>query len=198
MKNKNYKLDIGNIYSTFILNEITNSNYSDLNSDKDTEYDNPLAADYEMSIEKMNEKFPWIENLTNSKNLMNNALYDADTDTLSYSVAFMADYVGKSKAINIAQQVFPKLKKGMDFYTHGSNFEKLTKSTKIMMDAIGEKLRSYGVSIENVQTGYWDLVLTIKNASSESPNKLINAFELFYKAVAYLNNEDPDEYSEEI
>lgn len=190
MKNKNYKTDIGNIYSTFILNEITNSN--------DSEYNNPLASDYEMSIKKMNEKFPWIENLTNSKNLMNNALYDAEDDTLSYSVAFMPDYVGKSKAIKIAQQVFPKIKKGMDFYTHGSDFEKLVKSNKIMMDAIGEKLRSYGVSIENVQTGYWDLVLTVKNASSESPNKLINAFEVFYKAVTYLNNEDPDEDPEDI
>lgn len=177
MKSKNYKTEIGNIYSMFILNEVNNSNNSDWDS----------------SIEKMNEKFPWIENLTNSKDLMNNALYDVDTDTLSYSVTFMPDHVEKSKVIKIAQQVFPKIKKGMDFYTHGSNLENLTKSTNVMMNAIGEQLGSYDVSIENVDTGYWDLVLTIENASSESPNKVIKAFEVFYKAVAYLNNEDPDE-----
>ena len=180
MKSNSYKIDISNIYSMFILNEMNNDNNSPI-------------SDYEISIEQMNERFPWIENFIKSKNLMNNALYDEDTDTLSYSVVFMPDYVEKSKAINIARRVFPKLKKGMDFHTHGSNFENLTRSKEIMTDAIGETLKSYGVSIENVYTGYWDLVLTIENASSESPNKVIKAFEVFYKAVAYLNNEDPEE-----
>ncbi len=198
MKKNNYKIDIGEIYSTFILNEITDINNSDWDSNENETYVNPLAAEYQMSIKKMNENFPWIENLTKNKNLMNNALYDVDTDTLSYSVAFMPDYVQKSKAIKIAQQVFPKIKKGMDFYTHGSNLENLYKSIKKMMDAVGEELKSYDVSIENVQTGYWDLVLTVKNASSESPNKLINAFEMFYKSVSYLNNEDPDEYPDDM
>jgi hypothetical protein len=154
-------------------------------------------TEYEKNQRLMSKKFPWIANLMADNDLMSNFVYDAKSDTLVYSVAFMPDYVKKHKAIEIAKQVFPRLKEGMDFYSH--------KKTAIFINnvkfyniarAIGDELKSYDVSIDNVQTGYWDLVLTIHKASSEPPNKLIKASDLFYKSVEYLSGEEPEELDE--
>lgn len=153
----------------------------------------------------MHEKFPWVEKMEEKNSqILSSIIYYPEKDNLVYSVAFLPDYVKKKDAIEFAQTVFPRLKMGMDYFSRGDEWEKKDsieiehkdKKFKIDTDRIkyilGDELKSYDVSLENVETGYWDLAMSVENATQESPNKLINAFDLFYKAVKYLDDESED------
>lgn len=144
---------------------------------------------YEKSERIKNTKFPWVKEMEDKNDdIMNNIIYLEDSDELRYSIALLPDYVEKTDAIEFAQKIYPNVKKGMDYKDATVGGLKSYEFSRIK-EIIGEELKSYDISLENVQTGYWDLVLTVENASEEAPNKLIRAFDLFYKGVEYLFGE---------
>lgn len=152
--------------------------------------------DREMRVR--DKKFPWCKKMEENNDIMSNIMYSEKDDELVYSIAFLPDYVYKKpEAIAIAMQVFPKLKRGYDRLSYNQdtidmidvNTGETVEKFKNLAHMIGDKLASYDVSLSNSSTGYWDLDMTVKNASNESPNKLINSFNLFYKAVEYLAGE---------
>jgi hypothetical protein len=135
-----------------------------------------------------NEKFPWAEEMEEkNSDTLNSIVYIPEEDKLSYSIAFLPDFVKKKDAIEFAKRIFPDIKKGMDFYTKDP-----TGKGHPVKEILGDELKDYDIAIDNVDTGYWDLSMSIKNASNESPNKLISAFNAFYKAVEYLKGEEDE------
>jgi len=139
----------------------------------------------------MHEKFPWVKKMEEKNSqILGSIIYFSEDDHLCYSIVFLPDYVKKEDAIKFALTIFPKLQMGMDFYSKPNDLiEAIPDLTSIQK---GDELKSYNISLSNVQTGYWDLEINVKNATQESPNKLINAFNLFYKAVKYLHGESQD------
>lgn len=160
-----------------------------------------MKSSYTEGIRLLKKKFPWAKKIEENADLMCNFNYYPEDDTLTFSVAYMEDHVSKKEAIETAKQVFPKLKQGMDYHSYSKdktrntliipnkdpeNYPPQSMQVGNVMYILGEKIKSYDVSIDNVQTGFWDLVLTVYNASNEPPNKLIKACEVFYNAVEYL------------
>jgi hypothetical protein len=147
------------------------------------------------------EKFPWIKDFEEKHSgWLSSVLYHEDEDELNYSVAFISDNVERKDAMEFASLVFPKLKKGMNFRRSDLdkkmgelvNLKTGEKTPFFNMPGIGEQMASYEVAISNVDTGFWDLEMTIKKASTQSPNKIYKAFEYLFKGIRYLDAEKAD------